>query len=131
GAGALRAVVRGGPVGHGGVDHRPCRVGRAPAALLAPPGPVPRPPGRRPRPLGPTPRVAPPLRRARGHLSGTRRSCCSATSGRQRAGGPLGTSRKGMSLSGVRSLGIISTRSETTLRAISVVPPPIEPAWRL
>ena len=42
-----------------------------------------------------------------------------------------GTSRNGMSRSIARSRGMDSTRSATTLRAISVVPPPMLPPWRI
>src|ERR1700677_1086363 len=45
--------------------------------------------------------------------------------------GLRGTSRKGTSLSSLRSRGMPSTRSLITLRAISVVPPPMLPAWRI
>ena len=42
-----------------------------------------------------------------------------------------GTSRNGTSLSSLRSRGMASTRSLMTLRAISVVPPPMRAAWRI
>ena len=51
--------------------------------------------------------------------------------GGQRLGALRGTSRKGMSLSTVRSRGIPRTRSLITFRLISVVPPPMQAAWRM
>ena len=45
--------------------------------------------------------------------------------------GLRGTSRKATSRSTVRSRGMPSTRSLITLRAISVVPPPMQVTWRM